>query len=261
MPAVDPGSRQRSLRIRQCAASGPAPCPFGEQQIADQPRLELLRRRLRPQVVDLHGIGFEVEQLAVCPLEIKLSLQRLSTQVFRWMVSGSWRFSTTTWSRAVSRSPCRHRVIDPVIEAGPGIPAARRDDGVKSTSDCGEPESLPAGTPARRDRCEDCGASRAVAFSCRKRGFCPSQRTCVAAGAWPIRRRAWWTTLLARVFSSDFSECKTCGGRLRIIAALTDPTSIRTYLEGVGLPAMPPALPPALALRGVAGPLAVRSAP
>ena len=31
-----------------------------------------------------------------------------------------------------------------------------------------------------------------------------------------------------------------CGGRLRIIAALTDPASIRTYLEGVGLPAMPP---------------------
>ena len=25
-----------------------------------------------------------------------------------------------------------------------------------------------------RDRCEDCGASRAVAFSCKKRGFCPS---------------------------------------------------------------------------------------
>ena len=32
-----------------------------------------------------------------------------------------------------------------------------------------------------------------------------------------------------------------CGGRLRIIAVfLTDPASIRTYLEGVGLPAMPP---------------------
>ena len=31
-----------------------------------------------------------------------------------------------------------------------------------------------------------------------------------------------------------------CGGRLRIIAALTDPASIRTCLEGVGLPAMPP---------------------
>ena len=25
-----------------------------------------------------------------------------------------------------------------------------------------------------RARCEDCGASRSVAFSCKKRGFCPS---------------------------------------------------------------------------------------
>ena len=30
------------------------------------------------------------------------------------------------------------------------------------------------------------------------------------------------------------------GGRLRIIAALTDSASIRTYLEGLGLPAVPP---------------------
>ena len=52
--------------------------------------------------------------------------------------------------------------------------------------------------------------------------------------------RLRWATLLARVFSSDLSECAACGGRLRIITALTDPASIRTYLEGVGLPAMPP---------------------
>ena len=41
-----------------------------------------------------------------------------------------------------------------------------------------------------------------------------------------------WATLNARVFSSDLSECAACGGRLRVVAALTDPTSIRTYLEG-----------------------------
>ena len=52
--------------------------------------------------------------------------------------------------------------------------------------------------------------------------------------------RLRWATLLARVFSSDISECTACGGRLRIIASLTDPASIRTYLEEVGLPAIPP---------------------
>ncbi len=52
--------------------------------------------------------------------------------------------------------------------------------------------------------------------------------------------RLGWAALLARVLGADLSECAACGGRLRIIAALTDPTSIRTYLEGVGLPGVPP---------------------
>ena len=56
----------------------------------------------------------------------------------------------------------------------------------------------------------------------------------------PGGHRLGWATLLGRVFSADLSECAACGGRLRIIAALTDPTSILSYLEGVGLPAMPP---------------------
>ncbi len=52
--------------------------------------------------------------------------------------------------------------------------------------------------------------------------------------------RLGWAALLARVFGADLSQCAAGGGRLRIIAALTDPTSIRTYLEGVGLPGVPP---------------------
>ena len=35
------------------------------------------------------------------------------------------------------------------------------------------------------------------------------------------------------------SECPDCGGRMKIIAALTEPASIRSYLEGVGLSARP----------------------
>ena len=61
-----------------------------------------------------------------------------------------------------------------------------------------------------------------------------------ASSAPPCAHRLRWATLLARVFSSDLSACATCGGGLRIVAALTDPASIQTYLEGVGLPAMPP---------------------
>ena len=47
----------------------------------------------------------------------------------------------------------------------------------------------------------------------------------------PCTHRLRWATLLARVFSSDLSACATCGGRLRIVAAPTDPASIRTYLD------------------------------
>ena len=61
-----------------------------------------------------------------------------------------------------------------------------------------------------------------------------------ASSAPPCAHRLRWAALLARVFSSDLSACATCGGRLRIVAALTDPASIRTYLEGVGLPGVPP---------------------
>ena len=42
--------------------------------------------------------------------------------------------------------------------------------------------------------------------------------------------------LLARVFALDVTVCPACGGRLRLIAVLTDPASVRRYLSGVGLP-------------------------
>ena len=37
--------------------------------------------------------------------------------------------------------------------------------------------------------CEHCRAERLVAYSCKKRGLCPS----CARGAWPSRRGIWWT--------------------------------------------------------------------
>ena len=43
----------------------------------------------------------------------------------------------------------------------------------------------------------------------------------------------------------DVTQCLACGGRMRILAALTEPGSIRTYLKGVGMPARPPPIAPA----------------
>ena len=49
---------------------------------------------------------------------------------------------------------------------------------------------------------------------------------------------------LVRVFAFDVTVCPARGGRLRLIAALTDPASVRRYLQGVGLPTEPPPLSP-----------------
>jgi hypothetical protein len=49
---------------------------------------------------------------------------------------------------------------------------------------------------------------------------------------------------LARVFRLEL-KCSACGSPLRIIAALTDPDSVRTYLDAVGLDSRPPPIAPA----------------
>ena len=56
----------------------------------------------------------------------------------------------------------------------------------------------------------------------------------------PCPHRLAWATLLARVLEIDVTECPACGGRMRIIAALSEPASMRRYLQGMGLAAQPP---------------------
>ena len=56
--------------------------------------------------------------------------------------------------------------------------------------------------------------------------------------------RLSWARLLARVFRIDVTECPHCGGRMKIIAALTEPAAIRAYLDCVGLDSHPPPVAP-----------------
>jgi hypothetical protein len=56
-----------------------------------------------------------------------------------------------------------------------------------------------------------------------------------------------FAALLARVFRIDIETCPSCNGRMRIVAALTELSSIRRYLKGVGLSADLPKLAPARA--------------
>jgi len=59
------------------------------------------------------------------------------------------------------------------------------------------------------------------------------------------KNRLLWAALLKRTFRIDVETCPHCGGRMRIVAAVTEPGSIKRYLEGVGLPSDFPEIKPA----------------
>jgi hypothetical protein len=51
-----------------------------------------------------------------------------------------------------------------------------------------------------------------------------------------------WAVLLKRVFLVDVLERQKCKGRMKIIAALTEPASVRRALQSLGLPSEAPRL-------------------
>jgi len=61
----------------------------------------------------------------------------------------------------------------------------------------------------------------------------------------PRCHRVSWAKLLARVFQYDVTVCPSCSGHMKIVSALTDPRSVRAYLDGVGLPSRAPPIAPA----------------
>ena len=69
-----------------------------------------------------------------------------------------------------------------------------------------------------------------------------------AEPARPTRRdgtsRIDWASLLRRVFKVDVLACARCGGRMRVISVIEEPTVIEKLLRHLGLPHVPlPALP------------------
>jgi len=62
------------------------------------------------------------------------------------------------------------------------------------------------------------------------------------------KNRLLWAALLKRTFNLNMAVCSHCGGKMRIVAAITDRVSIKRYLDGVGLrselPEIKPARPP-----------------
>jgi len=76
-------------------------------------------------------------------------------------------------------------------------------------------------------------------------GCHPAHRTALPAALPPEKaaqlRGVQYET---RSFRLDLSRCPACGGPMRLIAVLTDPAPIRTYLDGVGLDSRPPPITP-----------------
>ena len=59
------------------------------------------------------------------------------------------------------------------------------------------------------------------------------------------RQRLTWATLMQRVFAADVLECPRCHGRMRVIAAIRAPATVRAILDCLDLPARaPPNEPP-----------------
>ena len=48
-----------------------------------------------------------------------------------------------------------------------------------------------------------------------------------------------WASLLRRVFAVDILACGRCGGRMRVVAVVDDPSAVTKFLEHLGLPAVP----------------------
>jgi hypothetical protein len=77
------------------------------------------------------------------------------------------------------------------------------------------------------------------------RGTVPAEPREIDPSAMPRSNRLPWAVLLRRVFLVDVLECPKCRGRMKILAAVTAPASVRRILESLGLPSEAPRLRPA----------------
>jgi hypothetical protein len=77
--------------------------------------------------------------------------------------------------------------------------------------------------------------------ACAIEGRCSSS-TASAPELTRTSRRTAWADLVQRVFEVDALRCPDCGGRMRVLAAITEPDVARRILECVGMPSRAPPL-------------------
>lgn len=89
------------------------------------------------------------------------------------------------------------------------------------------------------DRADDRGGEGAALVD---RASCEQPTEQQSAQKQPFARRIAWADLLRRVFEVDALRCPDCGGRMRLIAAITEPEVARRILECLALPPRAPPL-------------------
>jgi len=98
-----------------------------------------------------------------------------------------------------------------------------------------DPLSLLSGCSRRRVSCGP--------VSRRSQGFLQNpRRTCPRARP---EAPIVWAELLKRTFGFNVLTCPCCGGRMKLLALVTDPTSVARYLRGIGEPTDVPKRTPA----------------
>lgn len=65
----------------------------------------------------------------------------------------------------------------------------------------------------------------------------PQEDLCAEDPARQVRPRyRAWAELMRRTFAADVLACRRCGGRMVVLATITDPAVIRRILTHLGLP-------------------------
>ena len=110
-------------------------------------------------------------------------------------------------------------------------------------------EAKPAGDGDASEPGEEGVGAAMAALYCRRRTVphAPGKRRRVGVRRYP------WAELLRRVFEVEVLVCPRCGGRRRVLAAITAPESIARVLSAMGLSSEAPELSPARSPPGESG--------
>ena len=146
-------------------------------------------------------------------------------------------------------SPLRRLVVPRLVEAescGQRRHAASNRTASSVSTPGGADAANQAVTSARAGDA-DVGGSREASIALELRYLCGAAPTSEQTLA-PLRlRRLDWAALLARVWKLDVLECPRCKGRMRVIAALSEPSVVTRVLSHIGLPTTLPRPAPARA--------------